>query len=60
MSKIRPEFEYLNRLRESGTTNMFGAGPYLRMEFDIGEREANQVLSEWMDWADKDPANLDL
>ena len=29
-------FEFLNELRESGTTNMFGAGPHLENEFPEG------------------------
>ena len=41
-------FEYLDTLRESGVTNMFGAGPYLEQAFDIGRREAKAVLLEWM------------
>jgi hypothetical protein len=41
-------FEYLDVLRESGVTNMFGAGPYLRDEFGLDKREARQVLLEWM------------
>ena len=41
-------FEYLDTLRESGVTNMFGAGPYLEQAFDIDRREAKQVLLEWM------------
>lgn len=58
-TKIRPEFEYLNRLRESGETNMFGAVPYLREEFDIGRREASTVLAEWMRWVESNPENRD-
>ena len=34
MSNVRAEFEFLNRLRESGETNMFGASPYLACAFD--------------------------
>ena len=40
--------DYLNELRESGATNMFGAGPYLEQEFDLGRREAKEVLMWWM------------
>ena len=42
-------FEYLDRLRKSGRTNMFGAGPYLEEEFGIGRKEASVLLKEWMD-----------
>lgn len=41
-------FEYLDTLRESGVTNMFGAGAYLEQAFDIDRREAKNVLLEWM------------
>jgi hypothetical protein len=41
-------FEYLDTLRESGVTNMFGAAPYLEQAFDIDRREAKTVLLEWM------------
>ena len=60
MSDIREEFEYLNRLRESGDTNMFGASPYLEAEFGLDRREARQVLSAWMRWVEENPDNRDL
>jgi len=41
--------KYLDRLRESGVTNMFGAGSYLEDAFDIGRREARTILSYWME-----------
>lgn len=41
-------FEYLDMLRESGATNMFGAGPYVQEEFDLDKREARALVSEWM------------
>jgi hypothetical protein len=59
-TKIRKEFKYLNRLRESGATNMFGASPYLEMEFDMNRREARQVLLDWMSWVEENPSNRDL
>ncbi len=42
-------YVYLEELRQSGETNMFGATPYLREEFGIGRREAIKVLGSWMD-----------
>ena len=57
---IRPEFTYLNRLRESGRTNMFGAVPYLMDEFDIERDEAREVLLDWMQWVEENPSNRDL
>ena len=45
-----PYFEYLDVLRESGVTNMFGARPYLMDEFpDLEKDEAGKLLSEWME-----------
>ena len=41
-------FIYLNELRESGETNMFGAGPYLQREFGFDKYEAREWLSLWM------------
>jgi len=42
-------FLFLDNLRESGITNMFGAVPYLRMAFsELTEREAKNILIEWM------------
>lgn len=53
--KARPEFctdehlEFLDDLRESGETNMFGARPYLMEEFpDLDAKQASSVLSYWM------------
>jgi hypothetical protein len=40
--------EYLDDLRESGVTNMFGAGPYIAAEFDLNESVARKYLSFWM------------
>ena len=41
-------FQYLDELRESGVTNMFGARPYLVEEFNISTNEAGDILSDWM------------
>ncbi len=52
--KGRPDFvddehlEFLDTLRESGVTNMFGAGPYLQEEFGLTRRQASDVLLYWM------------
>lgn len=40
--------EYLDDLRESGVTNMFGAGAYLREAFDLSRGDASAVLAYWM------------
>lgn len=39
---------YLEDLRRSGVTNMFGATPYLMSEFDLNKEEANKILADWM------------
>lgn len=40
--------EFLDDLRESGATNMFGAGRYLEEEFGLSQKEARVILMEWM------------
>ena len=42
-------FEYLDALRESGATNMYGAVPYIMDEFDIPRDPASKFLSRWME-----------
>ena len=39
---------YLENLRKSGVTNMFGATPYLMEEFNLDKKEAIKILSDWM------------
>jgi len=41
--------EYLNDLRESGATNMFGAGAYLERDLEMNRTEANEALMWWME-----------
>ncbi len=41
-------FEFLDDLRASGQTNMFGARPYLIRGTDVPENLAGEVLSAWM------------
>jgi hypothetical protein len=55
MNKVdRPEnittemLEFLDDLRESGDTNMYGARPYVASAFGISKSEAGTVLSYWM------------
>lgn len=40
---------YLDELRESGETNMFGASPYLEGEFGLNRRDAKAYLIHWME-----------
>ena len=41
-------YQYLEELRQSGVTNMFGAAPYLQEEFGLDGREARSILLSWM------------
>ena len=41
-------FAYLESLRDSGVTNMFGAAPFLMHQFGLSKQEAREVLLEWM------------
>jgi hypothetical protein len=46
---ISEYYSYLDRLRESGVTNMFGAAPYLQQEFGLDKRTAREILTSWME-----------
>lgn len=41
-------FEFLNILRRSGATNMFGAAPYVADELGVDKRVARGILTKWM------------
>lgn len=48
---MKKYFEYLDRLRDSGVTNMFGAAAYLQQEFpelSFDHAQAVYILREWM------------
>ena len=53
-TEIKPDYltqnmlEFLDELRESGVTNMFGAAPYVQEEFDLDKNQSKEVLSYWM------------
>lgn len=63
----RPDFltndhlEYLDNLRSSGATNMFGARPYLMRAFgdlEDDKDKAGKVLGYWMrTFSQRHPAN---
>lgn len=40
--------DYLNDLRDSAETNMFGAGAYLERDLDMNRTEAREALMWWM------------
>ena len=46
--------EFLNDLRDSGETNMWGAPPYVEEAFDVTEKEARAIVLAWMHSFDKE------
>jgi hypothetical protein len=42
-------FSFLDALRDSGATNMFGAAPYIQREFGVDRTRARDLLLEWME-----------
>ena len=42
--EIQDVFSYLDILKDSGVTNMFGATPYLVDQFDLDKRTAANYL----------------
>ena len=42
-------YQFLENLRCSGATNMFGAAPYLERAYDDLPTNAVSILSSWMD-----------
>ena len=51
---MKEYFNFLEVLRDSGVTNMFGAAPYLQQEFGLSRTEARKVLGEWMNSFNKE------
>ena len=41
-------YVFLEMLRKTGVTNMFGATPYLVEHYDLDKRVAREVLTSWM------------
>lgn len=41
--------EYLDDIRESGVTNMYGSPAYLERDFGLSEKEAGDIFIEWKD-----------
>lgn len=41
-------YDFLEKLRQSGKTNMFGARPFLARKFGLDEEESRKILSAWM------------
>lgn len=55
-TKLAAMFAYLDELRNSGETNMFGAASYLMREFGLNRTEARTVLGQWMETFSQDQA----
>jgi hypothetical protein len=53
MSKQEQVNYFLDELRESGVTNMFGAAPYIVEEFGVTRQEAKDLLLNWMQTFDE-------
>ncbi len=55
INPTRPEIvndehlEFLDDLRESAATNMFGASTYVKDEFDCTKKEAREIVGYWME-----------
>jgi hypothetical protein len=41
-------YEYLDALRESSVTNMYGASAYLQRDFDLSKKDTRDILTTWM------------
>lgn len=41
-------FDWIEKLRQSGVTNMYGAVPYIQNHFLISSEEATVLLAYWM------------
>jgi hypothetical protein len=39
---------FLDKLRESGSINMFGAAPYVSEAFGVSKYEARDLVKNWM------------
>lgn len=46
--QLETYFQYLDNLRESGVTNMYGGGPYLQDEYSLKRDSAVDILTSWM------------
>lgn len=54
MTELEEYFDYLDGLRQSGVTNMYGAAPYLESEFNMTRKESSQIVSLWMKTFNRD------
>jgi len=50
LDEVEEYFKFLDDLRETGITNMFGAGAFLEDAYpELNKQEAKAVLMDWMD-----------
>jgi len=45
---LQKYYDFLEDLRKSGATNMFGASVYLESAFSLPRDKASSILSDWM------------
>ena len=41
-------FKYLDELRDSNITNMYGATPFIQAKFDLEKSRARNYLTDWI------------
>ncbi len=58
LKMLTEHFEFLDKLRKSGATNMFGAGPWLERAFGMRERAGSPIVSAWMKTFSHEPAEV--
>ena len=46
--KNQAYYDYLDKLRDSGVTNMWVAGPYLARAFSMERKRAGKIVLLWM------------
>ncbi len=46
---LKGMYTYLDELRKSGVTNMFGSPLYLIEDFELSREDAKQVFKFWME-----------
>jgi hypothetical protein len=42
------QFTFLDQLRESGDTNMYGSAPYVMDAFGVNRDKASKIVRDWM------------
>ena len=50
VAELQKQLDFLDILRESGITNMFGAVPFLQQRFpELTKKRAKDILIYWME-----------